>query len=314
MKKVLLVLLPLLAAFLVGMYQGAYLPIGQWVYANATDLEAKLYGFEQRSGDIGEMELAYYIHENAGKPTLVMLHGYSADKDVWMRFAKHLTADYQIVVPDMAGHGDSPFKFEWNYGMPAQAERLAKLLDVIGIEKVNVIGNSMGGFLAATFAIRYPERTESAVMMDAAGIMSPQPSDMFKMIEQGRNPFLITDRKSFDEFYAMTMEQPPLLPGVVLAAIANKYQVRREQLHKIWSDFHSSDYLENDLDKIKAPAMLWWGDKDRLLHVSAVPVWEAGIPNLKTHIFEGIGHMPMMEVPKQSARIYAEFLAEVHQQ
>lgn len=311
MKKSLYLVLPLLAALLFGLYQGAYLQVGQWLYKNAMHMEANLYGFDTGRADIGEMKLAYYWHANPGKPTLVMLHGYSADKDVWLRFARHFTSQYQVLIPDLAGHGDSPFDPTWNYGMPAQAQRLHALLEKLHIEKAHLIGNSMGGFLTATYAIRYPEHTASIVLMDAAGVLSPTPSDLYKMLEKGRNPFLVHNRKEFDEFFAMTMHQPPFMPGAIQAAVAHKYQERRTELEKIFNDFSQSDYVDKDLNKIQVPTMIWWGDHDRLLDVSAVPLWLAGIPQAKAYIFKDIGHMPMMETPNKAAKVYQAFLDEL---
>src|SRR5690606_9008343 len=103
MKKVLLLVVPLLLALLAGLYQGAYAVIGHWLYANATDLEARIYGFSEERVNIGDMELALYRNHNPGKPAIVMLHGFSADKDVWPRFAKHFVDDYQVIIPDLAG-------------------------------------------------------------------------------------------------------------------------------------------------------------------------------------------------------------------
>ena len=57
----------------------------------------------------------------------------------------------------------------------------------------------MGGFLTATYAIKYPEHTASIVLVDAAGVISPTPSDLYKMLEKA-NPFLVHNRKEFDEF------------------------------------------------------------------------------------------------------------------
>lgn len=308
MKKILLVLVMSLAAFFAGVFNAKYSQIGSWMYANAMQAEAGLAGLDKRSADVGEMEMSYYIHENPGKPTLLMLHGYSADKNVWIRFAKHFTNDYQVVIPDLAGHGETPFKQEWSYAMPAQAKRVVALLDHLKIEKAHIIGNSMGGFLTATMGVRYPERTASVVMMDAAGVMSPEPSDLYQMLMAGKNPFLVQNRQEFDEFFAMTMHKRPFMPDIIIEAVSDDYIARREQLAKIFADFSESDYVENELEKITMPAMVWWGDKDRLLHISAVPLWQAGIPQLQVHIFENIGHMPMMEVPKQSAQVYKEFL------
>lgn len=310
MKKTALLTVPLVIMFLFGVVMGNYGEVGQWLYKNAMSLESSIAGLEANKADIGEMEMAYYIHANPGKPTILMLHGYSADKDNWNRFAKYFSDDYQVIVPDLAGHGDTPYDPSWSYSMPAQAKRVVALLDVLGVEKAHIIGNSMGGFLTATLAINYPERTLSAVMVDAAGVLAPRENEVVKMLLQGNNPFLVNNRKEFDEFFPLTMHRMPFLPDIIVEAVSNNYISRRDQLEKIFLDFSESDYVENDLGKITVPAMIWWGEKDRLVDISAIPLWEAGIPNVETYIFKDVGHMPMLEVPKKSANVYLSFLEQ----
>lgn len=307
--KIVLLTLALLAASWFGI-QRYYLEIGHWLYHKGEAAEAWLYGFEQQQVDIGEMTMSLYQHSNPGKPVIVMLHGFSADKMVWLRFARHLTEQYQILIPDLAGHGDSPYQPEWDYSVPAQTVRVKKLLDALQLPAVHLIGNSMGGAISADFAIRYPERTLSVALVNPAGVTSPEPSLAQQLLAAGRNPFLIENRVQFDQFYAMTMAKPPLLPDIVLAAIADTYQARNKQLQKMFSDFISSPSLEAELATLKAPALLWWGDQDQLLHVSAAERWQQGIPQLQVHIFNGIGRMPMLENPAETASLYQQFLTE----
>ena len=318
MKKVTLLVVPLILALLFGLLQGSYSAVGHWLYNHATDLEASLYGLEQKTVVIkaeegsapGPDALAIYHHKNPGKPAIIMLHGYSADKDVWPRFAKHFTDDYEVIIPDMAGHGDTGFASGWDYTMPAQAARISRLMDALNVPAAHIIGNSMGGFLTATFAIRYPQKTLSATMVDPAGIREyPQQSRMEKMLNAGHNPFFIRQREGFDTFYPMTMENPPYLPDIVLNAIAENYIERRPQLEAIFDQFYGVDFLDDQFDELQAPAMLWWGSEDQLLHVSGAQVWQQHIPQLKVHIFEGTGHMPMLEETADSAAIYHDFLS-----
>lgn len=308
--KILLLSLLLLAASWFGI-QSHYNAVGHWIYQNGQAAEAWLYGFEKKQVDIGDMSLSLYQHSNPGKPVVVMLHGFSADKMVWLRFARHLTEQYQILIPDLAGHGDSPYQAEWDYSIPAQSKRVQQLLNALQVPSAHLIGNSMGGFISADFAIRYPQSTLSVALVDPAGVPSPKPSRMQQLLASGRNPFLIENRQQFDEFYAMTMAQPPLIPDIVLSSVAKHYQARRQQLEKIFNDFYASPSLEPELHKLSAPALLWWGDQDQLLHVSATSVWQQGIPQLKVHIFNDIGHMPMLESPTEAARLYQQFLAEL---
>lgn len=282
--------------------------IGHIVFENATDTEARVYGFDQKQVDIGELTMSLYEStRQKNKPALILLHGYSADKDVWPRFARHLSDDFHILIPDMAGHGDTGFNAQWNYSAPQQAKRILALMDALNIEKAHLIGNSMGGFISAHFAKSYPERTLSATLIDPAGVRSPEPSDMEKMLTAGRNPFEIHNRKEFDEFYAMTMERPPWLPGFVLAAISEKYQARRPELLQIFNDFHSKNMLDTHLNEIQVPVLLLWGKLDRLIHFSSSTVWQAGIPNIQIVTLDGIGHMPMLEAPKRTALLYRQF-------
>lgn len=287
----------------------------QSFYGWATDTEASFSGLNQYHADIGDMTISYYSNEavfddKTEKPVILMLHGYSADKDVWVRFARHVMDQYQVVIPDMAGHGDTGFDEKWNYRVTAQAERMQRLLDTLNIKRVHVIGNSMGGLIAAHFALNYPQRTSSAILVDPAGVRSPTKSDMELMLEQGRNPFEVSNKEEFKEFFAMSMAKPPWLPEFVLRAVSQTYIERKLELRQIFSDLYNKDMLDNMLSQINVPILLLWGDQDRLIHVSSVDVWKAGVPDIETHIFEGIGHVPMLEVPKDSATRVKKFIAE----
>jgi pimeloyl-ACP methyl ester carboxylesterase len=308
LKKGLFALVAIIVGF-VGATFIAPAATGKLVFEWAAPFEASLYGLEKQVVDIGEMETHLYSNEIiAERPTIIMLHGYSADKDVWPRFAKHFTDDYNVIIPDMAGHGETGFHQDWHYGGPAQVERIVALLDKLSLDRVHVIGNSMGGFIAGHFARMYPQRTLSSTLVDPAGVESPTKSDMELMLAQGRNPFEINNREEFDTFYSMTMAQAPYIPDFILEAVSEKYQQRREELHEIFLDFHAQDSLQPLLGDIEVPVLLLWGDQDQLLHVSAVDVWQAGIKDISVKVWPGIGHMPMVEIPAESAAVYREFL------
>lgn len=315
MKNIKKVLVPFLLILVSTAVFSKFLPtsIGHFIYNNATDIEAQFYGLQQDTVDIGELSISLYQNEKKNRPTLLMLHGYSADKDVWPRFAKYFTDDYHIVIPDMAGHGETEFNSEWSYSAPAQAERMAKLLAAMNIESAHVIGNSMGGFIAAHFAKAYPDQTLSATLVDPAGVISPQDSVMETMLANDNNPFIMENTEQFHQFYAMTMESPPWLPELVLNAIAETYFDRHSSLKQIFNDFDHTDMLDEQLNDINVPVLILWGEKDQLIHVSSIAIWQAGIKNSESHVWPGIGHMPMVEIPNLAAQRYQEFLSKVSQ-
>ncbi len=284
--------------------------VGHWIYQDGGQAEARLYGFHTERVAAGDSVFTVYRGGTAaGRETIVLLHGYSADKQVWVRFARPLLDRYEVIIPDLAGHGATGFVPGLDYSGPAQARRLATMLDTLGITKAHIAGNSMGGFLTAHFARTYPQRTLSAGLIDPAGVTSPEPSYMGKLLATGRNPFEVHSRAEFDAFYAMTMAQPPWLPGSVLAAMAEQYQQRRPELAEIFTWLRDRDGLDAHLAEIAAPTLVLWGDQDRLIHVSAAKVWATGLPKARLVIREGIGHMPMVEQPAETAAIYRDFLA-----
>jgi abhydrolase domain-containing protein 6 len=250
-----------------------------------------------------------YDEGGAGAPeTVLMVHGFSADRDVWGRFAAGLR-DYHVLIPDLAGHGQTPFSGGAGYSAPAQADRLVAFLDVLEIARVHVIGNSMGGFIAATLARRAPGRVLSLGLIDAAGVSAPSKSPLEEMLARGENPFLFDDPAGFDPFWAMTMHRPPYMPKIIRSALAADYVRRRAELEEIIGDFHGHDALDAHLGEIAAPTWVAWGRHDQLIDVSAARVWADGIPTSTLTVYEDLGHMPMFEAPRRCVADYRRFLA-----
>ncbi|MFP3539800.1 alpha/beta fold hydrolase [Pseudomonas sp. SIMBA_021] len=285
-----------------------YPRIGHLLYDASVALEARLYRLQKVPVQIGEETLMTYQGGPAQAPVILLLHGLSADKNIWLRFARHFNRDYRLLIPDLGGHGETAYAAHQDYRVPAQAQRLLRLLDACGIQRVQVIGNSMGGYIAAWLAAHAPQRISGLALFDPAGVEAPETSDLQHLLEQGKNPFLVRSRADFQHFYSLTMAAPPWVPEAVLAAIAERYQARRGQLARIFAELQASPPMEPELAKIQAPTLLLWGREDRLLHPSSAQVWAKGLPQAQVQLWEGIGHMPMVERPVRSARLYQQFL------
>ncbi|WP_260961819.1 alpha/beta fold hydrolase [Pseudomonas citri] len=303
-----LVLWVLLAVFIVWSWL-TYPGIGQVLFDLGMALDTRLSRLHKITVPISEMTVSTLQggpYEASG--SILMLHGYSADKNLWLRFARQFVGDYRVLIPDLAGHGETGFKAGGGYDIPTQARRVIELLDACGLDKVHVIGNSMGGYLAAWLAATSPERVLTLALLNPAGVTSPQPSDMDRHVAAGKNPSLMSSRSDFAPFYAMSMDSPPWVPGVVLAAVAEKYVQCREELAEIYTDFNASPPMEPRLADIRAPSLLLWGRQDRMIDVSCVPVWSKGIADLRVEIWDGLGHLPPIEKPQRTAALYREFL------
>lgn len=169
----------------------------------------------------------------------------------------------------------------------------------------------MGGLIAANFALHYPATTNAIVVIDPAGVTAPVPSRAEKLFQQGQSPFEIENWQDFQEFYAMTMAEPPYVPEFVLRSMAQRYQQHKAEYIQIAEDFRQLDQLDGRLAEINVPTLVIWGSADQLLDVSAAAVWYKEIPAAQLEIFEGVGHMPMVERPQQTAARVTEFLSAV---
>jgi abhydrolase domain-containing protein 6 len=283
--------------------------LGARVLAAATRAEAKAYGLRERRVDVGDTTLAVLDGGPADAPVVVLLHGYTADRVVWLRFARHLLRDHRVVVPELAGHGASGFTSGTGFSAPAQAARVAAVMDRLDIDRAHVAGNSMGGFVAATLALADPERVISLLLSDAVGVASPEPSEAELQIREGGNPFFLDDVADFPAFYAMTMARPPYVPGFVRAAIAADYVARRDDYEEIFTDLFDVATLDDRLGEITAPTLVMWGEQDRLVHPSTAQVWADGIAGARIVRSPDAGHMPMLELPRRAAADYRAFLA-----
>ncbi len=287
----------------------AHASFGAWAEDQALGLEQRLAGLETRQVSIDDHDVRLFTrHLDSKDPCVVMVHGFTARGAHWFRMARKLPEQRCIIAVDLPGFGDSTFKPTAAYTPEVQADRLSALLKALplGNPQVDMVGNSMGGFITAEFALRHPEQTHSIALMDAAGVSSPVKSELFRQIDAGQNGFFAKDLESFRKFYAMTMSEPPYVPGFIVDAVGAE-ALDRVPRHQYIFDQLQGPRIDNQLGKIKVPTLIVWGDQDKLLHVSMTSVWRK-IPGSRVFIFKGVGHMPHLERPAESADLYNRFL------
>src|SRR5690554_1115598 len=113
MKKFIFTLFALLCA---GWLASMYPATGLAVYDATAATEAKPYGFDKVWVELDEMPMATYQRGTpSGNNTVILLHGYTASKELWLRFAKHLSDNVHVVIPDLAGHGETGYFSGWSY-------------------------------------------------------------------------------------------------------------------------------------------------------------------------------------------------------
>ncbi len=305
MKKILLALLLLVLAAL-----GYALLQPETAAQRLVALERASNGLEERRVQAAGMEWPYLVGGPEGAPVILMIHGFSADKDNWTRFAGHFTQDYRVVAPDLPGFGEQVRREGGNYRLGRQIERLHAFTQALGLQQFHLVGNSMGGHITALYALAHPRQVLSAGLFNNAGIVSPEPSDMQGQLEQGRNPLLVDSVEDFDRVLAYTMEQPPFIPWPVKPVIAQRAVDARAFNAYIYEQIKSdrASGLSGRLGRIEAPVLILWGRQDRLLDVSSVAAMQAELPSARSVILEDTGHLPMIERPEETATYYRAFI------
>ncbi|MEN8778498.1 MAG: alpha/beta fold hydrolase [Glaciecola sp.] len=293
---------------------------GGYVLRLSSTIESSLYGFTPQQRRIGQFNYFYLTNsrykkngrgkDKVTKPTLILLHGFSADHNVWLRCGNILGKHYHVVLLDLPGHGQTTYQADADYSIPAQSQRLHQFITALELQQVHLAGNSMGGFLAAQFALDFPENTASIICVDPAGVTPPQPSTLQTLAMNGRNPFFMDSPDQFDEFFKLTMAKPPYFPKSVKLFKANEYVKRKSELVHIYRDFFNMEHvLDNKLTNIECPILMLWGGLDDIIHISCAKVWQDNTKAVSI-IWDDLGHMPMLEAPKQTADEIIRFIGQ----
>lgn len=298
-----------------GAFGRAYERFGQLLYAANWKAEARLRGLTERVVMVEGLPISYFDGGDRRAETIVLLHGFTGDKRIWVRFAGQLLSSYRVLIPDLPGHGQTPFRAGIGYSAPEQARRVATMLEALGVSAAHVYGNSMGGFIAAHLALGHSERTISVGLSDSAGVGGRVPSRLDQLVVAGDNPFLLDSPADFGRLYPMTMHRPPFNPAPARAGLAREYTDRRQAYAEIFADFYGSDTLEEaNLAGFPVPALVVWGARDQLVDISAAHLLRGRIPGAELVIYEDLGHMPMLEAPSRASDDYLEFLSRNRRQ
>jgi len=251
-------------------------------------------------------------YHKSKKDTLVLIHGLGADKDTWLQCAKYLTKNYRIIALDLPGHGLSHQDFSINYSIEVLSQCIRELLINLKIEKVHIIGSSMGGVIATKLSYMHPEMVTSLILINSYGVFK-SPSYVTKLADElGYNPMLeINTKEDYKRMLSLAMVNPPYIPEFILDILSEDMKKRVKLNNKIFSNSDVDSDQISILSKIKKPSLLIWGAQDKILHLDNADVFTSELGNCSKIIIEDAGHVPMVEKPKLTAKYIKNFLDEI---
>lgn len=285
----------------------------QSIYDTAIGWERSSAGLEASTIEVGNLNIAYLQNkETVQGDTIVMIHGFGANKDNWTRLARQLSDNFNIYAIDLPGHGESSKPLDIGYHFDEQTHRLKQILDKLDLGRFHMMGNSMGGAITALYAAYYPEAIHSAVLFDPAGIWAYE-SDLADQVVAGKNPLIPTEEGDFERLVDFALEKKPFVPWPIYSVMEEKAIANREVNTVIFNDIRDSTMaskFSEDITAIGAPVLIIWGQEDRITDPRNAEIFVQQIPDARKVLLDGIGHAPMIEAPERSASLFREFLAE----
>jgi abhydrolase domain-containing protein 6 len=269
-------------------------------------------GLKQHSIYVKGSRIEYL--EGGKGDALVLLHGFGANKDNWTRFGKHLTSHFRVIAPDLPGFGESSPDPDGDYTIRVQTERIKAFIRALGIKSLHLGGSSMGGNIAGAYASRYPKDLKSLLLIAPGGIVSSEPSEMFRRLKEGKtNPLVAASIEDYERLLDFIFVKRPFIPRAIKKYLIQEAIEHQSLNRKIFKQLRSSvddPPLEDMLKGLPVPTLIIWGLQDRVLHVSGAKILETIMPKAKAEVMDAVGHLPMIEKPEETAALYLSFLEQ----
>jgi len=290
----------LLAAF--------YFLFPETAFKLAIDVQRRSAGLVKKEVQVDDHRIVYL--EGGTGETIVLLHGFGGSKDQWTAFARYLKG-YHLVIPDVAGFGESSKVPTDNYSIESQVGRIDRFTEVLKLDQFHMAGNSMGGAYAATYGAKHPGKVLTLALLDTAGAPSPNKSEFLVQLERGNNLLLAGNTEDVEKLMALIYAKMPAIPPAFKKILIADWIARTPFNRKIWNDSQPLQLtLAPVLPRIQAPVLILWGDQDKMLDAGGVVFLEKNLKDYRTVIMKDTGHCPMIERPEETAKAYRSFLNE----
>ena len=229
----------------------------------------------------------------SGEP-LVFFHG--AGTVDGFDFLEPWAEKFRVIAPYHPGFGESgddpTFTDLQDYVM-----HYLKLFDALGLDRFNLVGLSLGGYLAATFASQHGHRVKKLALIAPAGIIDPQhPTLDIVKIPGDQVPGLLVS--NFEVIKKRLPEKPDL------DFIGERYREAGTVARLFWEHPTNPKFMRH-LHRIEMPTLIVWGDEDKIIPVQQTDTWRKLVPHADIKIFQGAGHLVHLEKPEAAAAIAA---------
>ena len=263
----------------------------------------------------------WYLDSGDGSVVL-FIHGLLGSHRNWSHLVDTLNADYRVLAPDLFGHGASA-KPMGDYSLGAHAATLRDLLDQLGIDRVTLVGHSLGGGIAMQFCYLFPERVERLVLVSSGGLgrsVSPLLRSATLPGAEWVLPLLASSwvraraeavgRTLARVGWRASSDVTEAWHGFTSLADADSRRAFLATTRSVIDPGGQTVSAHHHLPMaIEIPTLVVWGTRDRM-----IPTWHAttahqAIAGSRVELFEGAGHFPHLDEPERFAELLRDFIA-----
>ncbi len=252
----------------------------------------------------------HYRVEGEGEPIL-LIHGTFSSLHTYDDWASILKQDYKVIRLDLPGLGLTGPHPKNKYTTANYIDFIEEFLETLSIDNCAVVGNSLGGWMAWEFALKYPNKVSKLVLIDAAGYINDRNFPL---------PFVIAQTPVLRNVFNYVPKA--VVRRFVRQVFFDQSKVTEEIVERHFDLFHrdgnmdafvkiaNSHFVQNthNLNQLNIPVLIMWGEKDNWLSVGHASKFGEDIANSKVIIYKNVGHIAMEEIPEQSANDLIEFL------
>ena len=254
------------------------------------------------------------VHEHGKGFPLMLIHGSGPGVTAWANWRlvmPELAKQRRVIAPDMLGFGYSERPANPDYQRDVWVEHAIGVLDALGIEQADLVGNSFGGGIALALAIRYPQRVRRLVLMGSVGVSFPITDGLDRV--WGYEPSFQTMRSLMDTFaYDRALVTDELAELRYQASIRPGFQESFAQMfpapRQRWVDGLASN--EADIRAVQHETLVIHGREDQVIPLQASLQLAQLIPNAQLHVYGHCGHWTQIEHAGRFARLVEDFLNE----
>ena len=304
--------------FEIGVAAGILLFTAPWLFARLcpeaaagllTAMARRQAGLAERRASVGGIDIAWW-EGGQGEP-LILVHGMGASRGTFLAVARFLTPRYRVIIPDLPGFGDSGKPPEADYSIGAQVDHLHRFMTALGLSKAHFGGNSMGGWITATYAARFPDRVSSLWLLAAAGTEDLRQSiATIAYLERREYILLPRGAEELRQVFGLIMDKLPPIPHCMLVSLGRRAAANFPLHKRIFDDLveRAVEFqLEPLLPAITQPTLLVWGAHDRVVPPSALETFHALLPRSEAILLPHVAHVPQVEAPQRVAADYLAF-------